>query len=209
MRKLLIGIAILTILGIAAILFFIPDSALRLNLFLAKLSNAREIANPPADLLAAKARWTANSINHYRLKVQHNMSTYPFVNCLQDLEIVNENIVTIFEDSCSANGYLQHFAPLGSTVRELFAKFQKETTTIRFKEQDDPAGCDDFLSVDISYAPAGYPTNAKYSWSKVSPWNVGPQTYKTIYGDEPRFITCSMAADPREPNITITLQPLS
>lgn len=204
MRKLLIGLAILTSF-LMAIVFLWPDSGMGWSIFWAEHSNVREIPTPPADLLAAKARWATNPIKHYGLKVHYSMATYPFVNCWLDMEVINEIIVRIFEDGCSANGYLQRFAPLGRTVTELFAKFQYETTTIHFQEDE---GCGFFLSANISYSSAGYPESATYDWSEVSPWTLGPQTYKAMYGDGPRNRSCMDRIDDREPNITVILQPL-
>ena len=207
MRRILIGLGIVIILVILAYLILMPSIGPSSQLFFAELSNVREIATPPADLLEAKSHWMANPIQHYRLKIQHYRSIYPIVDCSQDVEVLNEKVVTTLEDSCSANDYLQRFVPLGNTVTELLAKFQTETTTILWKEQIG-SGCPEFMGVAISYSSAGYPVSAVYSWSDASPWNLGPQTYKAIYGDGPRISMCNSMADTREPDIKVSLQPL-
>src|SRR5262245_50946645 len=166
MKRLLKVLAIPVFVLILVIFFFGPAFGHGPELFLAKLEQVREIATPPANLLAAEARWTANPIRHYRLKVNHFMSTYPFVDCSQEVEVLDEKVIQTFEDGCSANNYLQTFPPLGSTVTELFAKFRKETTTLRFRERDNP-GCGWFLGMEISYTSEGYPETAKYDWYEV------------------------------------------
>jgi hypothetical protein len=207
MRRLLISVVILVVLIVLAYLIFMPVVGEGPSLFFAEISNIREIATTPTDLLEAKSRWTNNPIRHYRLKVQHYRSIYPYVNCFQDVEVVNEKVVTTYEDSCTANDYLQRFKPLDNTVTELFAKLQKETTTILFREQNYP-GCPEYMGVAITYSSAGYLISAQYSWFDASPWNLGPKTYRAIYGDGPRISTCGSMADPREPDIKVILQPL-
>jgi hypothetical protein len=123
------------------------------------------------------------------------------------MEVANEQVLATIEDSCSTNAYLQRFAPLGNSVTELLAKFQKETTSILFRERDYP-GCPEISFVTISYSPSGYPISADYHWDYASPWNLGPETYKGIYGTGPLISSCLGGVDIREPDIKVDLQPL-
>ncbi len=205
MRKLFVCLGILAIAFVVFLALFGPAIGMGPSIYWAQLTNVREIATPPAELLAAKARWTANPIKHYRLTVRYLRTLYPAVDCLQDVEVLNEVVITTYEDNCSTDGYLQRFAPLGKTVAELFAKFQKETTTIHFSEEQ---GCGDFMVVALSYDSAGYPTSAKYHFEQAFPWNLGSQTYKALYGDGPKTESCFGGINsPSEPDITVSLHP--
>jgi hypothetical protein len=207
MRKWLIRLAVLLISLILGDLLIDPTVQLRVSLYSAQLFGVREIATLPVDFVAAKARWAANPLKHYRLMIHYFRSAYPLVDCAQIIETVNERAIKTLDYGCSANSYLQRFAPLAQTVEDLFAQLEKESTTIHFQQKDNPI-CPYFMSVDISYASEGYPATTKYSWVDISPWTLGPQTYKAMYGEEIVLSGCFERFDVSKPNMTITVQPL-
>lgn len=67
--------AIILLIVAAAILG--PEYGQAVSYFFAKPANVREIATPPSDLMEAQARWKANPVKHYRLKVQYYRPIYP------------------------------------------------------------------------------------------------------------------------------------
>ncbi|MBX3085273.1 MAG: hypothetical protein KF716_26810 [Anaerolineae bacterium] len=211
MRKILARTFVILLLGVIVlfILLINPDTAWKLAIFWAKLNNVREISTPPADLLSAQARWNANPIKHYRLKIRRIWAIG--IPCSQDVEVVGEMVTKTIEDTCTMDSSLQHTlafgVPLifGSTISELFAKFRTETTRIVFKEEQ---SCGTFLGVAITYASEGYPINAKYNWVEPSPDTLGPNTYTSMYGEGFRTVTCMNLILPYELEVQISLQPL-
>ncbi len=205
MRKWLIRIvAVLIPLILCGLLF--PSTDVRGSIYLATLFNVREIRTPPADLLTAKAHWRTNPIEHYRLTVQYSRSIYPIVSCSQEFEVQNEQVIQVGVDWCSNTTYIQRFAPLARTITELFDQFEKDKTTISFQEQDRPS-CPYFLDVTVAYASSGYPSSAHYGWAEASPWTLGPQTYKAIYGERTPIHSCLNQIDVSM-DMTITVQTL-
>jgi len=211
MRKLLVRTFAILLLGtiVLFILLLNPETAWKPVIFFARLTNVREISTPPSDLVAAQARWNANPVKHYRLKIQRTWAIGS--PCSQDVEIVDEEIIKTIEDTCTTDSNLQHTlafgVPLifGSTISELFAKFQKETTRVVFKEGQ---SCGTFLGVVIIYAAEGYPISAKYNWLGPSPDTPGPNTYTSMYGEGFRTMTCMDSILPYEIEVQISLRPL-
>jgi hypothetical protein len=204
----LIRIAVLALLAIAACLIFLwfsPVFGEGPNIFFAELSNMREIATPPADLLDARTRWMANPIKHYRLQVKHSFAIWPTKVCEQDVEVLNEVVVSIFKDDCPNNSQRGAFTYFARTVSELFDKFQTETTTIFWHEPNNP-DCPYIQQVAITYSPAGYPVSAAYSKADALPWTLGPKTYRALYGGGLKINRCLNQITRGDPRILVTLQ---
>jgi hypothetical protein len=164
-------ISMLTLLAIGGVALF-GDSTL--------LSNSSK-----NQLEVAKERWNKQAIQHYRLSLN-----YSHLNCQQDVEIKDDKVVTVRENTCET-------IP-GKTVTELFGKIE----SLADGKECGPNGCacDGPLGVDAVYdAKFGYPRQVEIKlkpekrWQYFEYWQgFFTQSYCTLIGLSDQKITVTM-----------------
>ncbi|WP_066424138.1 DUF6174 domain-containing protein [Anabaena sp. 4-3] len=108
-------------------------------------------------LAQAKKNWTTQAVNHYRLKINYTAPD----NCQQELEIKNEKVIAISQNTCT------NTPPL--TVTKLF----QEIATLTDSQQCGPNGCacDGTMSVHATYDNKfGYPSQLEISLAPEKRW---------------------------------------
>ncbi|BAY24153.1 hypothetical protein NIES2100_39460 [Calothrix sp. NIES-2100] len=137
------------------------------------------------ELAAAKKKWTAQNITHYRLTL--NYST--FNNCQQEVEIKDDKVIAVKQNSCST-------IPL-QTITQFFTEIESAANG----EKCGPNGCacDGPMRIDANYDPKyGYPNQLDFKlkpeqrWQYIDYWkNQLSGGYCTLIGFVGNKITVS------------------
>jgi Family of unknown function (DUF6174) len=109
------------------------------------------------ELTAAKKKWAAQNITHYRLTL--NYST--FNNCQQEVEIKNEKVIAVKQNTCST-------IPLQG-ISHLFTEIESADNG----EKCGPNGCacDGPVRIDANYdAKYGYPNQLSFKLKSEQRW---------------------------------------
>jgi hypothetical protein len=127
-----------------------------------KMGASWTVANQLKELDTVRAKWEARTFTRYRLVIE----TTSLRDCREDVEVKDEVVTTIFENSCGAT----------RTITDLF-NYVESTITSR---ECGPNGCecDGVISVEAAYHPQlGYPlsmhTYLKKDWT-TAPYPLGP-----------------------------------
>jgi hypothetical protein len=179
--------------GFVAFAFFLTTpEGLMLRVSLGELHEYRQ---PPADSIEAKARWSAQGISHYRLVLQRDWNgpvppgTRNALSCQQDVEILNEQIVSWFQDTCSSSQYKNYWGnPFIATVPALFQQLERDSMELKWLPNE---GCK-ISVVNATYdASLGYPQQITYTTESPSPANMGVKPYLSAQPSGGiRFTTC-------------------
>jgi len=108
------------------------------------------------DLAAAEQKWAAHPLTHYRMVVAYRRTGS--INCIQDVEVLNENPVVLYENSCSpglpaGHPYLQ---PL--SVTDLFKQVSDYLDEVEANCGSHGCPCSGPVRVLPVYDPSvGYP----------------------------------------------------
>jgi hypothetical protein len=121
-------------------------------------SNAQEHA-------AAKERWQARLLGHYRLVTDHSGGMQP---CRQDVEVRDERVVAVFSNTCPRSAM---------TVANLFIEIERYLITIDGQCGPNGCACDGVIRVEAAYdAQLGYPLymrvhiNSDERWRYLEYW---------------------------------------
>ncbi len=130
------------------------------------------------DLSHAKARWSAQSVAHYRLVIERHYE-YPrddeVADCHETLEIADQRVVKTLESMCSTSVYWSGpGGTLARTVADLFDEIERYASLPGRISHD---GCE-IAAITVEFDPfLGYPRAIKYEQQLTSPANLGLQPF--------------------------------
>ena len=100
---------------------------------------------PALELRAARARWAAQQLSHYRIELRYGALGY----CRQRVEVRNGSVAQVLENTCSEP------AP---TVDQLFDQIDRTIETAQGSCGPNGCACDGTIGVFAEYDPRmGYP----------------------------------------------------
>jgi hypothetical protein len=121
------------------------------------------------EFLAMKARWHANPVDHYRLRV--SIDSMMRTDCERDAEVQHERVVRIFEDTCTTQGDAM-------SVTDLFAALDRQIP--REIDWINGFGCDLWVS-HSEYDPNwNFPRRIEVTQDWMTTSNIGEYKYKLI-----------------------------
>lgn len=118
------------------------------------------------DLAAAERQWAAHPVTHYRLIIEY--AHIGSINCIQDVEVLNEQPIAIRENVCSppvpaGSPYLN-----GLTVTRLFNRIGDYLNTVEGQCGSHGCPCSGPMRVMSVYDPAlGYPRQMRVGLEQV------------------------------------------
>jgi hypothetical protein len=113
---------------------------------------------PALELRAARSRWAARHLSHYRMDLKYGTLGY----CRQSIEVKEERVVAVLENTCSAP------AP---TVNQLFDQIERSIKTTHGRCGPNGCACDGTISVIAEYdARMGYPRTKGIALEPVTRW---------------------------------------
>ena len=118
---------------------------------------------------AAKAKWQADPLTHYRIKVRSSGGTRM---CEQDIEVRDEQVIRTYGDTCR-NGQVFTISRLFATLDDLIPR----TTRWANRYQ-----CDVWMSRSTYDPQWGFPTLIDVRMEVVSPINLGGLKYGRLIG---------------------------
>jgi hypothetical protein len=120
---------------------------------------------PELELRAARGRWAAARLAHYRLDLRYGALGY----CRQSIEVKDDRVVAVLEDSCSEP------AP---TVDGLFDQIERAINTSQGRCGPNGCDCDGTMSVVAEYdARTGYPRTKGIVLDPLARWRY-PEYWK-------------------------------
>ena len=125
---------------------------------IALLTADLERATAKKQLEIAKSLWTARNLNHYRLVVVKSEHPRSSDQCQQDIEIQDEKVITVFQDTCKDSLFVKRVISEqpSLTITDLFHQIEHYTS----KRQCGPNGCqcDGVIRANVVYdTQFGYP----------------------------------------------------
>jgi Family of unknown function (DUF6174) len=125
---------------------------------IAIFANRKLFLNTPThELTAAKKKWAAQNITHYRLTLNYSI----FNNCQQEVEIKDDKVIAVKQNTCST-------IPL-QTMTHLFSEIESAANG----EKCGPNGCacDGPVRIDANYdAKYGYPNQLDFKLKPEQRW---------------------------------------
>jgi hypothetical protein len=113
---------------------------------------------PALELRAARGRWAALKLAHYRLDLRYGALGY----CRQSVEVKDERVVAVLENTCSEP------AP---TVNGLFDQIERTINTSQGRCGPNGCDCDGTISVIAEYDPRmGYPRTKGIALEPLARW---------------------------------------
>jgi len=113
---------------------------------------------PTLELRAARGRWAASKLAHYQLDLRYGALGY----CRQSIEVKDERIVAVLENSCSE--------PV-PTVDGLFDQIERAINTSQGRCGPNGCDCDGTISVIAEYDPRmGYPRTKGIALEPLARW---------------------------------------
>ena len=113
---------------------------------------------PALELRAARGRWAALKLAHYRLDLQYGALGY----CHQSIEVKDERVVAVLENTCSEP------AP---TVSGLFDQIERTINTSQGRCGPNGCDCDGTISVIAEYDPRmGFPRTKGIALVPLARW---------------------------------------
>jgi hypothetical protein len=146
---------------------------------------------PALELRAARGRWAASKLTHYRLDLRYGVLGY----CSQSIEVKDERIVAVLENSCSEP------AP---TVDGLFDQIEHAITTSQGRCGPNGCDCDGTISVIAEYDPRmGYPHTKGIALEPLARWRYPDYWKRRLSGP-----LCSSLDISREVITIVALKPI-
>jgi hypothetical protein len=146
---------------------------------------------PALELRAARGRWAALKLAHYRLDLQYGALGY----CRQSIEVKDERVVAVLENTCSEP------AP---TVNGLFDQIERTINTSQGRCGPNGCDCDGTISVVAEYDPRmGYPRTKGITLEPLARWRY-PEYWKRRLGGG----LCSSLDLGREVITIVALKPI-
>jgi len=155
-----------------------------------------ELANAGAcvaalELRAARARWAASKLAHYRLDLRYGVLGY----CRQSIEVKDERIVAVLENTCSEP------AP---TVDGLFDQIERTIKISQGRCGPNGFDCDGTISVIAEYdARLGYPRTKGITLEPLARWRYTDYWKRRLAGR-----LCSLLDLGREVITVVALKPI-
>src|SRR5215213_2636329 len=113
---------------------------------------------PALELRAARGRWAASKLAHYQLDLRYGALGY----CRQSIEIKNERVVAVLENTCSE--------PV-PTVDGLFDQIERTIRTSQGRCGPNGCDCDGTISVIAEYdSRMGYPCTKGITLDPLARW---------------------------------------
>lgn len=162
-----------------------------------------------AALETVEAQWLAHPYSHYRLNIKYSGMLWAGPNyheCTQDVEVTNEQVKTILQDTCKEQGeYTQRFFTSPVTMTGLFAKLKSDMKL----DTAENMMCNGMPIVQVNYDLwQKFPVSAVYSTEIPSPDNLGIETYWRLYAIGSAGYNCLASGGIKLPTITVTMEPL-
>ena len=146
---------------------------------------------PALELRAARARWTASKLAHYRIDLRYGELGY----CRQSIEVKDERIVAVLENTCSEP------AP---TVDGLFDQIERTIKISQGRCGPNGCDCDGTLSVIAEYdARLGYPRTKGIALEPLARWRYPDYWKRRLAGR-----LCSSLDLGREVITVVALKPI-
>jgi hypothetical protein len=147
---------------------------------------------PRLELRAARERWAASRLAHYRLDLRYGELGY----CRQSIEVKNERVVAIAENTCSEP------AP---TVSGLFDQIEHAIDISQGRCGPNGCDCDGTLSVIAEYDPRlGYPRTKGIALEPLARWRYPDYWKRRLAGR-----LCSSLEFGREVITIVALKPIA
>jgi hypothetical protein len=147
---------------------------------------------PALELRAARERWAARQISHYRIELRYGALGY----CRQRIEVERGRVAAVLENSCSEP------AP---TIDQLFDQIERTILTAQGRCGPNGCACDGTISVIAEYDPwMGYPRTKGLALDTITRWRYPDYWTQRLVGrlcsslDLSRQIVTVVALEPLE-----------
>ena len=146
---------------------------------------------PALELRAARARWAARQLSHYRIELRYGALGY----CRQRIEVENRRVAVVLENTCNEP------AP---TVDQLFDQIERTIKTAQGRCGPNGCACDGTISVVAEYDPLmGYPRTKGLVLQPITRWRYPDYWTQRLAGR-----LCSSLEISRQIVTVVALEPL-